>query len=74
MKKILLVVMGLFLLYGNSHAVSSLSHEEIQQRVTEIYVATFERAPALRGLEYWTNAVETGTFTIENVAQSFFDH
>lgn len=40
MKKILLVVMGLFLLYGNSHAVSSLSHEEIQQRVTEIYVAT----------------------------------
>ena len=73
MKKILLVVMGLFLLYGNSHAVSSLSHEEIQQRVTEIYVATFERAPALRGLEYWTNAVETGTFTIENVAQSFFD-
>ena len=72
MKKILLVVMGLFLLYGNSHAVSSLSHEEIQQRVTEIYVATFERAPALIGLEYWTDAVETGKFTIENVAQSFF--
>ena len=73
MKKILLVVMGLFLLYGNSHADSSLSHEEIQQRVTEIYVATFERAPALSGLKYWTNAVETGTFTIENVAQSFFN-
>ena len=73
MKKILLVVMGLFLLYGNSHADSSLSHEEIQQLVTEIYVATFERAPALSGLEYWTNAVETGNFTIEQVAQSFFD-
>ncbi|WP_289022636.1 DUF4214 domain-containing protein [Desulfobacter postgatei] len=73
MKKILLVVMGLFLLYGNSHAGSSLSHEEIQELVTEIYVATFERAPALSGLEYWTNAVETGKFTIENVAQSFFD-
>ncbi|EIM65253.1 DUF4214 domain-containing protein [Desulfobacter postgatei] len=73
MKKILLVVMGLFLLYGNSHADSSLSHEEIQELVTEIYVATFERAPALSGLEYWTNAVETGKFTIENVAQSFFD-
>ncbi|MDX9963424.1 DUF4214 domain-containing protein [Desulfobacter postgatei] len=73
MKKILLVVMGLFLLYGNSHAVSSLSHEEIQQRVTEIYVATFERAPALIGLEYWTNAVEEGDFTIEKVAQSFFN-
>ncbi|MBP9597859.1 MAG: DUF4214 domain-containing protein, partial [Desulfobacter sp.] len=43
------------------------------QLVTEIYVATFERAPALSGLEYWTNAVETGTFTIENVAQSFFN-
>ena len=73
MKKILLVVMGLFLLYGNSHAVSSLSHEEIQQRVTEIYVATFERAPALSGLEYWTTAVEKDNFTIEKVAQSFFD-
>lgn len=73
MKKILLVVMGLFILYGNSHADNSLSHDEIQQLVTEIYVATFERAPALSGLQYWTNAVETGTFTIENVAQSFFD-
>jgi len=73
MKKFLLGVMGLFLLYSNSHADNSLSHEEIQRLVTEIYVATFERAPALSGLEYWTNAVETGIFTIDQVAQSFFD-
>jgi hypothetical protein len=47
--------------------------ESTQLLVTEIYVATFERAPAYGGLMYWTNAVETGTFTIEQVAQSFFD-
>ena len=73
MKKILLGVMGLFLFYSNSHAENYTFQEEIQQRVTEIYVATFERAPAYSGLMYWTNAVETGIFTIEQVAQSFFD-
>ena len=44
-----------------------------QQLVTEIYVATFERAPGYNGLMYWTNAVDTGIFTIDQVAQSFFD-
>ena len=44
-----------------------------QELVTEIYVATFGRAPANSGLNYWTNAVNSGSFTIEQVAQSFFD-
>lgn len=44
-----------------------------QKLVTEIYVATFSRAPAYNGLNYWTNAVNTGYFTIDQVAQSFFD-
>lgn len=73
MKKILLVGIGLFLFYSNSYAENSISHEKTQQLVTEIYVATFERAPDYGGLMYWTSAVETGTFTIEQVAQSFFE-
>lgn len=44
-----------------------------QELVTEIYVATFGRAPANTGLNYWINAVNSGAFTIEHVAQSFFD-
>ena len=36
--------------------------------VTEIYVATFDRAPDSAGLDYW---VGTGS-TIEEIAQSFF--
>jgi len=45
----------------------------VEQQVTEIYVATFGRAPDAEGLAYWVNEVETGSLTIEQVAQSFFD-
>lgn len=38
-------------------------------QVAELYVATFNRAPAGAGLEYWTNS----SFTIEMIAESFFD-
>ena len=41
--------------------------------VTEIYVATFGRAPANAGMNYWADSVDTGSFTIDQVAQSFFD-
>ena len=41
--------------------------------VTEIYIATFGRAPANAGLDYWVESVDTGAFTIDQVAQSFFD-
>ena len=47
--------------------------QSTQELVSEIYVATFGRAPAYAGLTYWANAVDTGDFTIEQVAQSFFD-
>ena len=49
------------------------SDETTQHLVSEIYVATFGRSPAYAGLTYWTNALETGDFTIDQVAQSFFD-
>jgi phage tail protein X len=45
----------------------------VEQQVTEIYVATFGRAPDAAGLAYWVNEVETGSLTINQVAQSFFD-
>ena len=51
----------------------STGKQSTRELVTEIYVATFGRAPAYDGLTYWTNAVDTGGFTIDQVAQSFFD-
>jgi len=44
-----------------------------QTQVTEIYVATFGRAPDPVGLGYWVGQVEVGFLTIDQVAQSFFD-
>lgn len=38
-------------------------------QVAELYVATFNRAPAQAGLEYWTHS----SFTIDMIAESFFD-
>ncbi|MDX9963589.1 putative metal-binding motif-containing protein [Desulfobacter postgatei] len=38
-------------------------------QVAKLYVATFNRSPADAGLEYWTNS----SFTIEMIAESFFD-
>ncbi|CCK79590.1 DUF4214 domain-containing protein [Desulfobacula toluolica] len=50
-----------------------LFSEASQRLVTEIFVATFERAPAYGGLMYWVDAIETSLFTIDQVTQSFFD-
>ena len=50
------------------HLINTTKH-----LVTEIYVATFGRAPANNGLNYWGDAVDSGAFTIEQVARSFFD-
>lgn len=40
-----------------------------REQVAVIYVATFNRAPLAAGLDYWTSS----DFTIEMVAESFFD-
>jgi len=37
--------------------------------VTEVYIATFDRAPDADGLDYWVNA----GLTIEEIAEYFFD-
>lgn len=47
--------------------------ETLQSRITEIYVATFGRAPDRAGLQYWVGQVEKGLLTVDQVAQSFFD-
>jgi len=42
-----------------------------REEVTEIYVATFNRAPDAVGLDYWMN--DSGFTDINDVASSFFD-
>ncbi|WNZ00167.1 cadherin-like domain-containing protein [Sulfurospirillum sp. 'SP'] len=41
--------------------------------ITELYIATFGRAPDATGLTYWVNNVTSNGWSLENVAQSFFD-
>lgn len=45
----------------------------LHSRVTEIYVASFGRAPDAAGLAYWVGQVEKGLLTVDQVAMSFFD-
>ena len=60
--------------YGNNFkliddAVAQAS-EVTEQQVAELYVATFNRAPDKPGLDFW---VYDSGFTIEQIAESFFD-
>ena len=64
---------GSFGVHLDAFVLYDFSNETTQYLVCEIYIATLGRAPAYAGLTYWTNAVESGEFTIEQVAQSFFD-
>lgn len=43
------------------------------ENITELYIATFGRAPDTLGLTYWTNNIDAGGWSIQMVAQSFFD-
>lgn len=43
------------------------------QNVTELYIATFGRAPDATGLTYWVSNIDTAGWSLEMVAQSFFD-
>jgi len=70
MKHLLIIHTVILLLVFSTTAHSD---ETTQHLVTEIYVATFGRAPANAGLNYWADSVDTGSFTIDQVAQSFFD-
>ncbi|WP_083827472.1 glycosyl hydrolase family 8 [Thiorhodococcus drewsii] len=42
-------------------------------RVVEIYTATLGYAPDNEGLQYWVNNLQNGSWTPNDVAQSFFD-
>ena len=41
--------------------------------ITELYIATFGRSPDALGLEYWAQNIDENGWSIESVAQSFFD-
>ena len=64
--KILLSIFILFL--GLSK--SSSAEEPTYDKVAKLYVATFNRAPDVAGLEYW---VYKSNLSLEGVAKSFFD-
>ncbi len=44
-----------------------------QKDITEIYIASFNRAPDNLGLLYWNDKVEQENWSIDDVAKSFFD-
>lgn len=46
---------------------------DIRTEITKLYIATFNRAPDSLGLNYWAGKIENDNWTIEMVAQSFFD-
>ena len=50
-----------------------MTQQEIQSNIIELYIATFNRAPDADGLVYWTTKVTIDGWTIDKIAQSFFD-
>lgn len=45
----------------------------VSSSVIELYIGTFNRAPAQSGLDYWVDAISVDGWTIEDVAESFFE-
>ncbi|RLA42654.1 MAG: hypothetical protein DRR06_13965, partial [Gammaproteobacteria bacterium] len=41
--------------------------------VAQLYIATYDRAPDATGLAYWVDKIDNQGWTIEDVAESFFD-
>lgn len=70
MKK--LIFLFLFLLIGTDR-VFAISEAEITDKLMSLYIATFDRAPDISGLNYWKEEIVSGRMTIERVAESFFD-
>lgn len=46
---------------------------QTQEKIIEIYIGTFNRAPDASGLEYWVRHVEVDGWSVEDVAKSMFD-
>ncbi|MEA2019429.1 MAG: DUF4214 domain-containing protein [Campylobacterota bacterium] len=46
---------------------------EQQSEIIEVYIATFNRAPDAAGLAYWVTNMDQNGWTIDQIAQSFFD-
>lgn len=45
----------------------------VSSSLIELYIGTFNRAPAQAGLAYWVDVVTVDGWSIEDVAASFFD-
>ncbi len=62
MKKFIIIFIFFF-------SIFSFAQETTKDNLTKLYIATFDRAPDIDGIEYWLEA----NLTLEEVAQSFFD-
>lgn len=45
---------------------------EIEKSITEIYIATFGRAPDKDGLEYWSSEFKSGNMTLSEINKNFY--
>ena len=46
---------------------------EMRTSVLELYTAYFNRAADAAGVDYWTNEMDTNSWTLDQVAESFAD-
>jgi len=66
MKKIIIGYVSICVLLGTV----LFAEVPTREKVAELYVSTFNRAPDSAGLDYWVN---DSMLTLEQIAQSFFD-
>ncbi len=48
------------------------TQEDAETQITELYVATFDRAPDADGVDYWVEQYNNG-MSMDDIAKSFFD-
>ena len=75
MKIIKGLLLGLLLFINNNiyaNTTNDSSIKDKQQRIIELYIATFNRAPDRAGLDYWLNEMVNNNWSDEMVAQSMF--
>ena len=50
----------------------NITDNNIESQITELYIATFNRAPDADGLNYWVEQYKNG-MSLEDIAKSFFE-
>ncbi len=63
MQKLIIIILVFFF------SIFSFAQEANKESLTKLYIATFDRAPDVDGINYWIST----NMNLEQVAQSFFD-